>query len=270
MAVCEKTRGGVTFTAGERLMEAPGVVHGFSTRLGGVSEGVFASLNLGLSVGDDPGLVRENYRRFFAAVGVTGDYVAMLSQVHGDTVRTVTTADMRRDVYEPRIGEGDGMITAIPGVALVIFMADCIPILLCDPVRRVIGAVHAGWRGTAAGVVSRAVEKMVAAYGCDPQEIRAAIGPGIGPDCFETNEDVPNAITAAVSLPALPFIKVKKNGKFSVDLKGINAKRLEMAGLDPANIDVSGECTACLGQRYWSHRKLGAERGSMAAVIELI
>jgi len=150
-----------------------------------------------------------------------------------------------------------------------VFCADCIPVLLYDPVRRVAAAIHAGWRGTAAGVVDRTVERMSLAFGCRPENIRAAIGPGIGPDCFETHEDVPNAMMATVSSPALHFIKVKENGKFAVDLKGINAMRLELAGLLRENIAVCGECTACLGDKYWSHRAMGSERGSMAAMIEL-
>lgn len=269
MSIVERESGGVVYQAAEQLEQIPGLAHGFSTRLGGVSKGAYESLDLGLNRGDEPACVRENYRRFLGAVGASGAHFAMLTQVHGDTVRPVTMADVKDDLFD-RLGyEGDGMVTSIPGVCLVVFCADCIPILLCDPVRRVIGAVHAGWRGTAAGVADRAVEKMVLAFGCKPADIRAAIGPGIGPDCFETHEDVPNAMMAAVSSPALPFIKVKKNGKFSVDLKGINAKRLELAGLDPANIAVCDHCTSCMGERYWSHRRLGDRRGSMAAVIEL-
>ncbi len=269
MAIIERERDGVVFQSSQLLDEIPGLAHGFSTRLGGVSTGVFSSMNLGLNRGDDPENVRENYRRFLSAIDARGRRFAMLSQVHGDTVRPVTTADVKEDLYGKPVSEGDAMVTAIPGVALVVFFADCIPILLCDPVRRVIGAVHAGWRGTAAGVAVRAVEKMELAFGCKPSDIRAAIGPGICPDCFETHEDVPNAMMAAVCSPALPYIKLLKSGKFSVDLKGINAKRLELAGLEPAHIEVSGACTACLSEKYWSHRKMGGQRGSMAALIEL-
>ena len=270
MSIQERNADGVVYNASEQLSAIPGIAHGFSTRYGGVSEGIYASMNLGLTRGDDPDKVRENYRRFTAAIGGTGRGWAMCDQVHGSTVRTITTADIKTDLYT-RLGyEGDGMITAIPGVTLVVFSADCIPVLLCDPVRRVIGAVHAGWRGTAAGVVTAAVERMGAVYGCRPEDIRAAVGPGIGPECFETHEDVPNAMMASLATPALPFIKIKENGKFSVDLKGINAKRLELAGLKPEHIDVSGDCTGCGREKYWSHRFVGNERGSMAAMIELL
>lgn len=269
MSIVEREQGGVVYMASEQLEAQPGVAHGFSTRIGGVSEGVYASLNLGLTRGDDPACVRENYRRFFSAIGAGGAYVAMCNQVHGAQVRTITTADVKADLYEKLGYEGDGMITAIPGVTLVIFSADCIPVLLYDPCRRVIGAVHAGWRGTAAGIVTEAVERMKLVYGCRPEDILAAVGPGIGPDCFETHEDVPNAMMAAVASPALSYIAIKENGKFAVDLKGINARRLELAGLDPANIAVSTDCTACMENKYWSHRRQGEARGSMAAAIEL-
>ena len=269
MDIMEQTRAGVPVLYADGIEAAGGVAHGFSTRLGGVSQGAFTSLNLGLTRGDDPEHVRENYRRFLSAVGASGKAFAMCDQVHGDTVRAITTADVKGDLYGKLHYEADGMMTAIPGVALVVFSADCIPVLLYDPVRRVIAAVHSGWRGTAAGIVTRAVERMGQVYGSRPENILAAIGPGIGPCCFETHEDVPNAMMAAVASPALPFIKIKENGKFSVDLKGINAKRLELAGLDPANIAVCRDCTACMEEKYWSHRRQGTERGSMAAVIEL-
>ena len=269
MDIMEQTRAGVPVLYADGIEAAGGVAHGFSTRLGGVSQGAFTSLNLGLTRGDDPEHVRENYRRFLSAVGASGKAFAMCDQVHGDTVRAITTADVKGDLYGKLHYEADGMMTAIPGVALVVFSADCTPVLLYDPVRGVTAAGHSGWRGTAAGIVTRAVERMGQVYGCRPENILAAIGPGIGPCCFETHEDVPNAMMAAVASPALPFIKIKENGKFSVDLKGINAKRLELAGLDPANIAVCRDCTACMEEKYWSHRRQGTERGSMAAVIEL-
>ena len=255
MNIVEQTKNGVTFFSSDGIAAAGGAAHGFSTRLGGVSEGMWASLNLGVSRGDDPDHVRENYRRFFAAIGADGRQFAMTNQVHGGVVRCVTTADLHTD---------------LPGVALVVYSADCIPILFYDPARRVAAAVHAGWRGTAAGIAAAAVKRMGEVYGCQPGDILAAVGPGIGPDCFETHEDVPNAMTAALSTAVLQHIKIKENGKFAVDLKGINAMRLEQAGLDPAHIAVSDICTACRSDLFWSHRKLGTNRGSMAAAIQLV
>ena len=200
MNILEQTKNGVPVLYADGIEAAGGAVHGFSTRKGGVSQGIFASLNLGLTRGDDPEHVRENYRRFLSAVGTMDKTTfAMCNQVHGDTVRAITTADVKSDLYGKLHYEADGMMTAIPGVALVVFSADCIPVLLYDPVRRVIAALHSGWRGTAAGIVTRAVERMEEVYGCRPENILAAIGPGIGPCCFETHEDVPNAMMAAVA-----------------------------------------------------------------------
>ena len=270
MNIVEQNKNGITFFQSDGIAAAGGAAHGFSTRLGGVSEGMWASLNLGVGRGDDPDHVRENYRRFFAAIGADGRQLAMSNQVHGGVVRCVTSADLHADPYEKVGYEADGLMTDLPGVALVVYSADCIPILFYDPVRRVIAAAHAGWRGTAAGIAAAAVDRMKNVYGCRPEDILAAVGPGIGPDCFETHEDVPNAMTAALSTAVLQHIKIKENGKFAVDLKAINAMRLEQAGLDPARIAVCGFCTACQPDRFWSHRKLGTSRGSMAAVIQLL
>lgn len=269
MNIVEQTRNGVTFYESDGIAAAGGAAHGFSTRLGGVSQGMWESLNLGPSRGDDPDHVRENYRRFFAAIGVDGGKIAMTNQVHGGTVRCVTTADVHTDPYGKVGYEADGLMTALPGVALVIYSADCIPILFYDPARRVVAAVHAGWRGTAAGIATAAVERMRDVFDCRPEDILAAIGPGIGPDCFETHEDVPNAMTAALSTAVLQHIRIKENGKFAVDLKAINAMRLLQAGLDPAHVAVSQVCTSCDTQKFWSHRKMGTSRGSMAAAIQL-
>ena len=270
MNIVEQTKNGVTFFSSDGIAAAGGAAHGFSTRLGGVSEGMWASLNLGVSRGDDPDHVRENYRRFFAAIGGSGRRIAMSNQVHGGVVRCVTTADLHTDPYEKVGYEADGLMTDLPGVALVVYSADCIPILFYDPARRVAAAVHAGWRGTAAGIAAAAVKRMGEVYGCQPGDILAAVGPGIGPDCFETHEDVPNAMTAALSTAVLRHIKIKENGKFAIDLKAINAMRLEQVGLAAEHIAVSSLCTSCDPERFWSHRKLGTSRGSMAAAIQLL
>lgn len=270
MNIIERTENGVPFLQSDGFNAAGGVAHGFSTRLGGVSEGMWASLNLGTGRGDDPDHVRENYRRFLTAIGARGNAIAACNQVHGAVVRNITSADVMSDPYDKTAAEADGLMTAIPGVILTVYTADCIPVLLYDPKRRVAAALHAGWRGTAAGIVTVAVGQMVSVYGTDPADILAAVGPGIGPDSFETHEDVPNALTAAMATSVLPFIRLKENGKFAVDLKAINAKRLELAGVLPAHIAVCADCTCSLEEKYWSHRRQGTQRGSMASMIELL
>ena len=267
MEFTEKTVNGVTFGQGADM--GPGVVHGFSTRLGGVSRGIYASLNLGVNRGDDRQAVEENYRRFCAAIGADVDKVVFSSQVHGDAVRVCTAADAGSGLERKPDYEADGLITDVPGLCLVVFSADCLPILLHDPVRRVAAAVHAGWRGTANGIVERACEKMRDLYGCRSEDIRAAIGPGISRCCFETGEDVPNAMTSALGAGALKFIEAHPGGKFRVDLKGINTFRLLRQGLTEDHIAVSPDCTVCLHDKYWSHRFTKGERGSQGAAIAL-
>lgn len=269
MKITEHNVNGVVYLSADGFEAAGGVVHGFSTRLGGVSQGIYATLNLSMNRGDDPDHVRENYRRFCAAIGAGSERIVCSSQVHGDTVRTVTAADLGVGLDQPEPWQADGLVTDIPGVTLTVFSADCLPILLYDPVRRVVGAVHAGWRGTALGIVTRAVERMSQCYGCQRMDILAAIGPGISKCCFETHEDVPNAMTKAMGAAALSFIQVLPTGKFRVDLKGLNARRLEAAGLDPEHIAVAEDCTCCLPEKYWSHRYTHGERGSQAAMIAL-
>lgn len=265
----EQQVNGVTFLAADGFLAAGGVAHGFSTRLGGVSEGIYASMNLGVTRGDDPERVTENYRRFCAAVGADVTGIVMSSQVHGTVIRTVTRADVKAGLHDPIGYECDGLITDLPGLALTVFSADCIPVLLYDPVRRVIAAVHAGWRGTAGNIAGKAVQKMREDYGCRSENVLAAIGPGISQCCFETHSDVPDAMTASLGDLAKPHILSVENGKFRVDLKGINAALLMQAGVSPGHIEVSGHCTACLPQLYWSHRVTQGQRGSQAAMIQL-
>lgn len=269
MSFSEYLRGGVVFRAARNMETAGGVVHAFSTRLGGVSEGALAAMNLGTTRGDEPERVRENYRRFCAAAGLRADRLAMSNQVHGNHVRVITVADIKRDIYDPEGYQADGLVTDIPGITLTVFSADCIPVLLYDPVRRVAAAVHAGWMGTAKGVVRQAAEKMIQLYGCKPADILAAIGPGISKCCFETHADVPNAMTEGMGAQALPCIRPLEGGKYMVDLKELNACWLKGAGISPTNIAIDAECTMCSPDKYWSHRAHGAQRGSQAAMIAL-
>lgn len=264
-----KTVQGVSFLSCDLMRHRAGVTHGFSTRLGGVSQGSCAGLNLGYNRGDDPDHVRENFRLFSSAIGADYDGLVKTRQVHRDHVQPVTAADRGMDLIAPAPWETDGLVTDVPGLCLTVFSADCVPVLLYDPVRRCIAAVHSGWRGTALSIVVRAVEKMTADYGCDPGHILAAIGPSIGKCCFETHADVPTEMTAALGVLAAPFIEELPGEKFRVDLKGIIKNTLIRAGLDPAHMAVSDHCTACRPDLYWSHRVLGERRGSMAAMIQL-
>lgn len=261
---------GISFLAADGFRAAGGIAHGFSTRLGGVSDGIFASLNLGTNRGDDPARVQENYRRFCTAIGADADRVIPSGQVHGDVIRTATANDIKSDLSHPTAYQCDGLITDQRNLVLTVYTADCIPILLYDPVRRVIAAIHAGWRGTALDIAGKAVQTMHHTYGCRPETVLAAIGPGISACCFETHADVPDAMISALGSLAKNHVLPLGNGKFRVDLKGINAALLSRSGLSFDHIDVSADCTSCLHEKYWSHRVTQGQRGSQAAMIQLL
>lgn len=240
--------------------------HCFSTRYGGVSEGHLAALNLGIHRGDQPENVLKNYGILGAAAGFAPEHTVFTKQVHSDIIERVGTAERGRGLFREVEKDCDGLVTNEPLTALTVFSADCTPVLLYDPVQKAIGAVHAGWRGTAAKIAAKAVLKMAAEFGSCPEDIRAAIGPCIGQCCFETHNDVPNAMYSAFGEAARVNI-LPVGEKFRVDLKGLNALALREVGVE--QIDVAKDCTACQPQRFWSHRIVGGERGSLAAVIML-
>lgn len=258
-------KNGLTYTQSDLFGGA--VAHGFSTRLGGVSPAPWDSLNLGVSRGDDLANVQENYRRFCGALGVDERNVVLSQQTHGDTVRRVTADDRGKGLWRPRDYTCvDGLITDVPHTPLVIFSADCNVILLHDPVAHAIGACHAGWRGTALGIAAKTVREMTDAYGCRPENIRAAIGPAIGKCCFETDGDVPQALRAALGDAVEPFMEWN-GSKWHIDLRAVNALWLGRAGVTA--IDVSDVCTMCRQDLYWSHRAVGNERGAQVSLISL-
>ncbi|MDD3164953.1 MAG: peptidoglycan editing factor PgeF [Oscillospiraceae bacterium] len=267
MSVREVTAGELRYLRADLLA---GTRHCFTTRLGGVSADSLASLNLGVHRGDDPACVLENYRRLGRAIGFTPEQTVFTRQMHTDCIRQVGKADRGLGLFGDMDAVCDGFITNEPGVALTVFTADCTPILLYDPVRRAICACHSGWRGTAMGIVKKAVAAMTAAYGTSPADVRAAIGPCIGRCCFETDRDVPDAMIAALGERACaPLLDDLGGGRYRVDLKAINREWLLRAGLPADQIETSPLCTACRQDLFWSHRRLGNARGSMAAVIML-
>lgn len=243
-----------------------GVVHCFSTRRGGVSKGCLESLNLGVHRGDDWNNVYENYRRLGAAVGFIPEQTVFTHQTHTDTVARVGAADRGWGLFREVELERDGICTNESGVALVCFSADCTPILLHDPVRHAVAAVHAGWRGTALGIAARCVETLQREFGTNPADVQAAIGPCIGPCCFETDVNVPEAMVKGLGSEAEQYIR-KAGEKYYPDLKALNALWLRRAGV--LQIDCSCDCTRCQTDRFWSHRMTGQARGSQAAVIML-
>jgi polyphenol oxidase len=242
------------------------VRHGFTTRFGGVSEGIFSSLNLGLSCGDETDRALENYRILGAAMGIDTSKAAYSKQVHRDDIRVCTDED-RRAPLNPVPYEADGLITNIPNLPLLIFTADCTPILFHDSTAGIVGAAHAGWRGTVLDIAGKTVRKMTEVYGCRPENIHAAIGPCISKCCFETGAEVYEALKGVLGAEADEFAKRKPDGKYMTDLKGANCRLLERAGVE--NIEVSDECTMCSSDKYWSHRATGGKRGVQCSLIVL-
>lgn len=228
--------------------------HYFTDRTGGVSTGIYESLNLRLHCDDDPVHIRENYRRLAQKIGCSRFVLG--NQEHTDSILHVDGRYVKKDIFDPVSYVADGLITREPEIALVVFTADCVPVLLQG--SGVVAAVHAGWRGTAKGIAAKAVREM----NCDPAEIKAWIGPSIGPCCYEVGDEVRQAMRELMGKDAEPFFTGRR-----IDLKNLNRKQLELAGV--VNIDVCSVCTCCSHEQYWSHRYTSGKRGTQAGIIIL-
>ena len=246
------------------VAEGIGAPHCFTTRLGGVSTGIFDSLNLNFSRGDDPDRVVENFRRIGAVLGFTPEDVVNARQIHSDIVVRVDQNNRGKLAVAGASPECDALITNTPGMALYVSTADCTPILLWDSVTGAVGAAHAGWRGTVSAIGARTVEAMVREFGTKPENIRAAIGPSIGFCHFETDADVPEAVLAAFGEETKPFIRQQGN-KYYVNLKEVNALVLRRAGV--RHIEISQACTMCQPDVFWSHRVTLGQRGAQGGII---
>jgi YfiH family protein len=231
-----------------RAWDAPGLSHGFFSRIGGVSSGAFATLNLARWVGDEPAAVDENWRRVRPIIG-EASAVARVNQVHGAAVRIVTHANVSE---RP---PADGMVTAEPEIALAIFTADCVPIIAHDRERRIVGAFHAGWRGILAGIVEQGIDAMCS-LGAHAQDLHVALGPSIGPCCFEVDADLAARFACAVA-GADRRTRDGRAGKAFLDLRGIVLDKLERLDVDAARIATVGPCTRCAMDRYFSRRGAG-------------
>lgn len=240
--------------------------HGFSTRQGGVSPG--GTLNLRLETYQSRDDMLENYTRYCNLVGVDVTRTVLSHQVHTDNIRLVTEEDAGRGLFRDRGYEADGLMTNVKHLPLVVFSADCGIALLHDPVHQAIGAVHAGWRGCAMGIVGKIVREMTTHFGTNPADLQVVIGPGIHQCCFETHNDVPDAMVKALGDDARGYI-APKGEKFLVDLPGLNRQWLLNAGVPDAQIETLPHCTACDLEHFWSHRKQGDNRGVQCGMIAL-
>ena len=237
--------------------------HCFTTRFGGVSTGLLSSMNIAIKLDETEENVTRNFEILGDALGFGIHDLVLTRQIHSDIVRTVTRADCSGCLHR-NYPECDALVTNDPGVALTVFTADCTPLLFHDPVTGAVGAAHAGWKGTAQNIGGKTVASMAASFGCDPANIRAAIGPNVSFCHFETDWDVPEAMLNTFGEEVRPFIR-QSGDKYYVNLKEINALALRRAGVQ--RIEISDACTMCSPDRFWSHRITGSNRGSQGAII---
>lgn len=248
-------------------LEETGVVkHLFSTRLGGVSDGDFATMNFSISMGDSRERVLANFGRIAQVLRCSVEDMVSSHQTHTTNIRRVTAADRGKGILYPGDYENvDGLITDEPGIVLTTYYADCVPLFFVDPVRRAIGLAHSGWRGTAAGMGSRMVEAMKNAFGSRPEDLYTAVGPSICADCYE--------VGGAVAEQFMRFPGVvrpgAKEGKYQLDLWLANRLILQNAGVAADRIAVTDICTCCNSAYLFSHRATGGKRGSLGAFLML-
>ena len=261
----EKEVNGVPFLSFPMLENSGIVNHGFSTRLGGVSTGCYASMNISTTRGDKPEAVEENKRRIASAIGVNVEDFTFTHQTHTTNVAVVKKEDKGK-----RFMNTDGMVTNVPGICLVTFYADCVPLFFVDPVKRVIGLSHSGWRGTVCKMGKVTVETMIKEYGSNPKDILGAIGPSICQDCYEVSEDVIKEFQKVFKESLWPeLFYVKENGKYQLNLWKANEEILLESGLQKNHIAVTNVCTHCNPDILFSHRATGDKRGNLSAFLAL-
>lgn len=262
---------GVVYLSYPSLEKTGMVRHGFSTRLGGVSEGVYASMNLSFSRGDKEAAVQENYRRIARAIGFDWESVVTSDQTHTANVRVVTNRDKGCGLTKPRpYQDVDGMITNELGITLATFYADCVPLYLLDPVKKAIGLSHSGWKGTVGKIGKATVQAMEREYGTNPEDLIVAIGPSICQDCYEVSEDVIEEFQTAFPREQWDGLFYRKeNGKYQLDLWESNRQIFLEARVKPENISIPNLCTCCNPQLLFSHRASKGKRGNLAAFLAL-
>ncbi len=264
-------REGVPFLVFPGLDETEAVIHGFSTRMGGVSEGMFSSMNLSFARGDEEGRVRENFARLGRAMGLDCRNLVFSDQTHTSNVRVVTEADRGKGfVREKDYRDVDGLVTNVPGLVLAAFYADCVPLFLVDPVHRAVGLSHSGWKGTVGKIGKRTVELMKEQYGTRPEDLTAAIGPSICQDCYEVSEDVIGQFQEAFEETYWKEIFYEKpDGKYQLNLWRANELIFREAGLLPERILTTDLCTCCNAKLLFSHRASKGKRGNLGAFLML-
>lgn len=254
------------------ILEDTGLVkQGFSTKMGGVSEGKYATMNFTYTRGDNPEHVTENYRRMAKALSVDVEKMVLSYQTHTTNVRLVTEADAGKGIFKEReYKDVDGLITNVPGITLVTFYADCVPLYFLDPVHKAIGLSHSGWRGTVNRMGEETVKRMGEAFHSRAEDIIACIGPSICKNCYEVGVEVIQEFQKGFHEKYWEEIYTpKENGKYWLDLWKANEIILLEAGIRKENLGVTDICTHCNSDHLFSHRTTGNERGNLAAFLSL-
>lgn len=260
----QKRKNEVEYLVFPGLLQTGIVNHLFSTRRGGVSEGIFSSMNLSYTRGDKKEAVDENFRRIAAVFDSTPEKIVCSDQTHTVNVRRVTEQDAGKGVVCPKdYRDVDGLITDVPELILATFYADCVPLFFVDMMHRAIGLSHSGWKGTVGRMGEVTLKAMKEAFGTRPENVRAAIGPSICQDCYEVSMDVAQQFEESVLKPG------KVPGKYQLDLWNANKMILLNAGILPEHLEVTDICTCCNSEYLFSHRGSGGRRGNLGAFLEL-
>ena len=266
---CENGAGSTLPLLKYPLLEQTGIVeHCFTTRIGGVSKGIYESLNLSFTRGDEDAAVRENFRRLAGAMKTDVSKFVFTDQTHTTNVRRVTAEDAGKGIVKERdYTDIDGLITNEPGLVLSTFYADCVPLYFVDPVHRAIGMSHSGWKGTVGKMGAVTITAMKREFGTEAKDLVCAIGPSICQDCYEVSEDVADAFKEAFPGHADEILLDKKNGKYQLDLWRTNEIVLTEAGVLKENIAVTNICTCCNPDLLFSHRASHGKRGNLGAFL---
>lgn len=262
-------KAGVVYLTIPAFEEAGMVKHCFTTRLGGVSKGIYESLNTSVIKEDPMENVRRNLDLVCGANGIDYTRLVFSDQVHGDNIKAVTEADLGKGLTVPSdIVDVDGLMTNVPGIPLITFYADCVPLFFLDTKNRAVAVSHSGWKGTVLKIGVKTVKQMGKAYGTKPGDCLVGIGPSIGPECFEVGPEVVEEFRNAFDNWA-EFTEPFGAGKFKIDLWKANKLMLMKLGIPEENISVSGLCTKCNEDMFFSYRRDNGRTGSLSAIIEL-
>lgn len=265
------TEGGIPFLTFPVLDGIDYIKHGFSTRLGGVSEGIYESMNLGFSNGDAPENVRENYERISKSIGFDLETIVTSDQVHNTEIRLVTAKDKGKGVITKRDYKGvDGLITRETGIMLATYYADCVPLYFIDTKNHAIGLSHSGWRGTVKRMGEATLRAMEKQFGSNAVEVITLIGPSICGDCYEVSKDVADVFEMEFQDNQLKdILTLNETGKYQLNLWEANRHIFLDAGIKPENIHTAEVCTCCNSSLLFSHRASKGKRGTLAAFLML-